>query len=339
MSEEHPHMSTPTPEQLRHLLLHRLTAEEAERVEEQLMQDAEAAELLRHEETDLVDDYAQGGLAADDRVAFERHLLVDPHIRQRVKVARALHALGAKRGAASGGAMPSRGGTWSRGPIRAAAVIVLCAVAVGLVLWATRRSDAPPAVATHPTPDAPLEEGPEPTLEPSASIVLLADVQRGGQAQVVRVRAGAGPVRLQAEAMSSDSSLSYRLSITDESGRSVFNVSDLRPQESGGYVFVEAAIPAGILGTGPRIVTLDPQRAGVDSFTWRLDVQAAADCPPFGAIRVMFRRFPTPTERALNSSAGVPCQWQGVDEERIRDRGRGHLVFTSPAGFGRNERR
>lgn len=270
-------MSMPTPEQLRDLLLHRLTEEEAQRLEEQLMQDAEVADLLRQEETDLVDDYAQGRLAADDREAFERHLLPDPGIRQRVKIARGLHDFAARHRAASGKAMaPAGGNPWRRGPILAAAVFVLCVLAVGLVLRASRQADGPEAVVTQQTPDAVLEGDPS-TLEPSASIVLLADVQRGGQTQVVRVRAGAGPVRLQAEATSSDSSLAYRLSITDESGRSVFAMSDLRPQESGGYVFVEAPIPAGTLGTGSRTVTLEPQRPGVESFTWQLDVQAAAN--------------------------------------------------------------
>jgi hypothetical protein len=259
-------MSTPTPEQLRQLLLHRLSEEDAARLEEQLMQDAETADLLRHEEADLVDDYAQGRLSADDGRAFERHLLADPKVRQRVKVARALQAFASGRGAISGGATV-RGsvGFWNRWPIRAAAVFVLCAFAVGLVLRANRGTDGAGPVVTPQTDAA---------VEPAAGIVLLADVGRGGSAQVVQVRAGAGPVRLQVEATSSDSSISYRLSVTDESGGSVFDASDLRPRESGGYVFVEAEIPAGVLGTGPRTVTLEPQRPGVESFTWKLDVQA-----------------------------------------------------------------
>ena len=268
-------MSTPTPEQLRHLLLHRLSEEDEARLEEQLMQDAETADLLHHEETDLVDDYAQGRLSGDDRRAFEEHLLSDPRVRQRVKVARGLRAFAASRAAESGGlAAPVSVGVWNRWPIRAAAVFVLCAVALGLVLRATRHSDGPGPGITQQTPGA-LETGPDDTVEPASGIVLLADVGRGGSAQVVQVRAGAGPVRLQAEATSSDSSLSYRLSITDESGGSVFGANDLRPRESGGYVFVEVAIPARVLGTGARTVTLEPQRPGVESFTWKLDVQAA----------------------------------------------------------------
>jgi len=279
MSEEHPRMSTPTPEQLRSLLLHRLTEEGAQSLEEQLMQDAEAADLLRHEETDLVDDYAQGRLAANDRQAFEQHLLADPGVRQRVKVARALHDFATKRRAeVSGEPMaPVRIRAWSRWPIRAAAVFVLCVFAVGLVLRATRQADVPGTAVAERTPDAALEPGPKATLEPSASIVLLADVRRGGQTQVVQVRAGAGPVRLQAEVTSSDSSLTYRLSITDDSGRHVFAASGLAARENGGYVFVEAAIPAGTLGTGHRTVMLEPQRPGVEPFIWQLDVQAAAN--------------------------------------------------------------
>jgi hypothetical protein len=291
MSEEHPPMSTPTPEQLRSLLLHRLPEDEAQRLEEQLMQDAEVADLLRHEETDLVDDYAAGRLAAGDRQAFEQHLLADPGIRQRVKVARALQDIAAKRAAEvgpDGRLHGSRGGAvsaakprpWNRWPVRAAAVFVLCVFAVGLLMRGNRQAEIPappsqgpaPAIAAQ-TPDAALDTGP--TDVPPPSIVLLADVQRGGGPQVVQARPGAAPVRLQAEATSSDSSVSYRLSITDEAGGPVFSAQDLRPLEAGGYVFVEVSIPGGTLGTGRRTVTLQPQQLGVESFTWQLDVQPA----------------------------------------------------------------
>ena len=262
-------MSTPTPEQLRSLLLHRLPEEVAQRLEEQLMQDPEIADLLRHEETDLVDDYAQGRLAAGERSAFEQHLLADPAIRQRVKIARALH------GPRDRVVASAKVRAWNRWPVRAAAIFVLCVFGVGLLLRANRQAEVPAPVVTEQTPDAALETGPTDVLQPPASIVLLADVQRGGEPQVVQVRLGAAQIRLQAETTSSDSSVSYRLSITDEAGGPIFSAGDLRPLESGGYVFVEAAIPARTLGTGRRTVTLEPQRAGVESFTWQLDVQPA----------------------------------------------------------------
>ena len=277
-------MSTPTPQQLRNLLLHRLRETEMQQLEDQLMQDPEVADLLRHEETDLVDEYAQDRLAAGDRQAFEQHLLTDPVIRQRVKIARGLRDIAAKRAAETGAdgrphssrgsaVTPSNVRPWNRWPLRAAAVFVLCVFGVGLLLRANRQVEVPAPVITEQTPESALDTGP--TDVPPASIVLLADVQRGGAPQVVQVRPGAAQVRLQAETTSSDSSMSYRLSITDETGGPVFSAGDLRPLESGGYVFVEAAIPAGALGTGRRTVTLEPQRPGVESFTWQLDVQPA----------------------------------------------------------------
>ncbi len=278
-------MSAPTPEQLRSLLLHRLPEEEAQRLEEQLMQDAEVADLLRHEETDLVDDYALDRLAAGERTAFEQHLLADPAIRQRVKVARALQDIGSTRAAAPGSAgrsqtsPPAAPGSkvrpWNRWSLRAAAALVVCAFAVALLIRANRPVQvSPPAVTEQPAIDA-LDDGPTAVVESPANIVLLADVQRGGGPQVVRVAPGAAQVRLQAEATNSDSSLSYRLSIADEAGAPLFSAGDLRPLESGGYVFVEVFIPGSKLGAGRRIVTLEPQSPGVESFTWQVDVQPA----------------------------------------------------------------
>ncbi|MEJ0035665.1 MAG: hypothetical protein WDO68_06260 [Gammaproteobacteria bacterium] len=280
-------MISPTPEQLRSLLLHRLPEDEAQRLEEQLMQDADVADLLQHERTDLVDDYALGRLGADERAAFERHLLVDPVIRQRVKVARALHDIASRRAdeprldgrvqASSKSAAAGKVAPWNRWPVRAAAVFVVCAVAVAVSMRVNKEADvAPPATAEQPLPqpavDA-LDTGPSDVTGTRASIVLLADLQRGGEARIVRVAPGAGQVRLQAETTSSDSSLSYRLAVTDESGARLFSAEDLRPIESGGYVFVEALIPGAKLGTGRRTVTLEPQAPGVESFTWQVDVR------------------------------------------------------------------
>lgn len=271
-------MSMPAPAQIRDLLLHRLPEEQAQRLEEQLMQDPDVADLLRHEETDLVDDYVLDRLAAGEREAFEQHLLIDPVIRERVEIARALHDL-AVQGAAEGGrgsGMPAKVRPWNRWPIRAAAAVFLgCVFAVVLVTRVNRQAEVHEPALTGQGPDDALQSGPADTAESPASIVLLADIQRGGEPQVMEVRPGAGQVRLQAEVASNDSSVPYRLSIADETGRAIFSASDLAPRESGGYVFVEVMIPAGGLGTGRRTVTLEPQRPDIESSIWQLDVQAA----------------------------------------------------------------
>lgn len=296
-------MSTPTPEQLRSLLLHRLPEEQAQQVEEQLMQDAAVSDLLRHEETDLVDEYVLGQLVAEDRAAFEEHLLPDPAIRERIQVARSLHGVATVQGHTRGrdatatdtplraydvaAAAPILKGrpvpARSRRPMLAvAAVVATCAVAVALLMYANHQADiapsppAPTAVAPPTTAEPPtdaLDSGPEDLAESPASIVLLADVQRGGEAQVVRVKPGAAQIRLQAETTNSDSSLAYRLSIKDESGAALFSADELRPLESGGYVFVEATVPSSRLGTGRRVVTLEAQSPGIEPFTWQVDVQ------------------------------------------------------------------
>ena len=293
MSENPTPMSTPTPDRLRALLLHQLPEDEAQRLEEQLVQDADVAESLRQEETDLVDDYALRRLAAADRAGFEQHLLADPAIRQRVKVARALHEIAAQRAHA---ALPdnargtiarsptairadARPAPWNRWPVRAAAVFVVCAFAVAVLMRGGRKEVVAPPLAAegpaaNPTVAAP-DVAPDDVADAKSTIVLLADLQRGGQSQPVRVTTGPGNVRLQTETSNSDSSLTYRLSIADDAGRSLFFAEDLHPVVRGGYVFVEVVMPGSTLGAGRRLVTLQPQNPGGEAFSWQLEVKPA----------------------------------------------------------------
>lgn len=267
-------MRTPAPEQLRDLLLHRLPDEQAQRLEEQLMQDSEITGLLREAETDLVDDYARGLLPASERTAFEQHLLVQPAIRQRVKIAHALHDIGDKSAgeAESGAVAIASVHPWKRWSVRAAAVFVAFAVGVVLVMRMNQQAEVREPVLAERSPNAVPQPRSE-NGEPIASIVLLADLQRSGGPQVLEVRPGAKPLRVQAEVTSSDASLSYRLSIADDTGTAIFSADDLSPKERGGYVFVEVTIPAGTLGTGRRSVTLEAQSLAITSLSWQLQVQ------------------------------------------------------------------
>jgi hypothetical protein len=165
---------------------------------------------------------------------------------------------------------------WNRWPVRAAAALVVCAAAIAVLMRVNQRAELSrhPQVTDRPAVNAP-DSGRGTIVEVPVNVVLLADVQRSGTPQVVRVAPGATQVRLQAEAPSSDSSLSYRLSIMDEAGAPLFSASDLRPLQSGGYVFVEVAIPGATLGVGRRAVTLAPRSPGAESFTWQVDVQPA----------------------------------------------------------------
>ena len=257
-------MTPVTREQLRGLLLHRLTEDERQRLHEVLAGDESVAEMLRREEADLVDDYAFGHLGVEDREAFERHLFVDSAIRERVRVARALQNVAVE--------LQSKVSVWDRWPTRAAVALVACIFAIPLFTRMNRDASVAPLSAAKASPAKPAAGKAEFTTR----IVLLTDLEHAGEARVVRVAIGAPGIQLVAEATSSDPSVFYELRVEDESGAWIFSAEDLRPVERQGRVFVEVSIPANAsLGTGRRVVTLQPQTPGVESFMWRMDVQPA----------------------------------------------------------------
>jgi hypothetical protein len=73
--------------QLVDYLLGRASPEQLERLEEASIVDDEVAARLRIVEDDLVDAYARGALAGDERARFEAHYLSSPRRRQHVRFA------------------------------------------------------------------------------------------------------------------------------------------------------------------------------------------------------------------------------------------------------------
>jgi len=270
-------MSTPTPTELRDLLLHRLPEAEAQRIEELLIQDADVAEAARLEETDLLDDYAMDRLTSAERMAVEKYLLVAPAARQRVNVSRALQEIAASRkepvGARRSAAGKLKVSSWNRWPVRAAAVFVLCVVAVTMFMKSGQRStlDDRPGPMTN-QPDTPAATAP--ASEPF-NVVLLADLARGVDATPVNVAPTSDTVRFQVETANADLAVAYRIRILDSKDDEVFAAENLTPHESAGYLFVEAELPASILGTGSRKLVLEPLAAGASESTWQLEVRAA----------------------------------------------------------------
>jgi hypothetical protein len=254
-------MNTTTRGELRKLLLHRLTEDEMQRLQDLLAQDANVVEMLRREEADLVNEYALGRLGAREREAFEQYLAQDPAIRERIRMTRAQQGIPAEP--------EFRMPLWKRGEVRAAAAFVVGLVAIPLLIQLNRKAETAPPIASSVSsgPQA-VEQAPAESL---TDIVLLADLPRG----VVHVPTGAAEIHLQAEATSSDESIFYALTVDDESGARLFSAEDLRPIEHGGHEFVEVSIPGAQLGAGHRIVTLQPQSPGVESFMWQADVQPA----------------------------------------------------------------
>jgi hypothetical protein len=122
-------------------LLGRLSDEDAQALEERYFRDSDLFERLRALETDLLDDYARGELAGQDRSDFERRLESSPLLRSRLESAVAIQrafALGSADAEAAPPAgqhqrpLPRRPGlAWLAG-LGAAAAVVLAVVGLNL---------------------------------------------------------------------------------------------------------------------------------------------------------------------------------------------------------------
>lgn len=89
MSEHH---TMHDPQKLDRYLLGRLSEEESDALEADLLRDRRLFDLAEAAEDDLVDRYVRGELPEEDRKRLERHLLPSERIRERIAVARALTA-------------------------------------------------------------------------------------------------------------------------------------------------------------------------------------------------------------------------------------------------------
>ena len=266
-------MSTPDTAALRLLLLHRLREAEAQQLEERLMLDEQLGDLLREAEHDLLDDYASGGLLPEERMAVERYLLATPEDRERLKVARALaHLQGRPEGGRSGqdhtsvippgAASEIRSPTALRGrsrgwPLRIGLAAAACTIlAVGMLFFRLKMGG---------------------NLPVSATVVLLADAQRGSSEGTINISPKVERVRLQVETPSQGRAPTYTIAIADRGGRLLYEAHDLPPRQAGSYPFVEAIVPASAL-EGPRCrITLTDASVGSASsglvFTWDIQIQ------------------------------------------------------------------
>ena len=250
-------MSTPDTAALRLLLLHRLPESEAQQLEERLMLEEQLGDLLREAEHDLLDDYASGRLLPEERAAVEQYLLVTGDDRERLKVARALAHLQART---EGGEIrpPTARRGRSRGwPVRIGLAAAACAIlAVGVLSFRMRTGG---------------------NLPPSATVVLLADAQRGSSEGTINISPRVERVRLQVEIPSQGGASTYAIAIADRGGRLLYEAHDLPPRRAGSYPFVEAVVPASVL-KGPRCrITLTDASVGSASsgqvFTWDIQIQ------------------------------------------------------------------
>src|SRR5690349_6178436 len=144
-----PEMTEPTDDTLRDWLLGQLAPDEAEALEQRLIEDEEFATRLRGVENDLLDDLARGALAGDERARAAAYFAATPDDRARLRIARALAAVGAEAHAARaprGRAHAESARTHAMRPRRrwAAATLALAGVAAVVLIGVRLSSNFSP---------------------------------------------------------------------------------------------------------------------------------------------------------------------------------------------------
>ncbi|HET7924702.1 MAG TPA: hypothetical protein VFL30_07370 [Rhodanobacteraceae bacterium] len=242
-------MTEPTDDTLRDWLLGKLATGEAEALERRLIEDDEFASRLRGVENDLLDDLARGALAGDERARAATYFAATPNDRARLRIARALAAIGseaaaqAPRGRASSdaprahAARPRRSWTGAALALASAAAVAL----IGVRLYST--------VGTAPI---------------AFTITLTDGAQRGASAIEIAIPKAARELRVQAE-VDGDAGAHYLFAIDD-----TFAASGLQVRTTGAYRYVETMVPAAALAAGAHRVRVAAESGTPYETSWTL---------------------------------------------------------------------
>ena len=254
-------MSEPTDETLRNWLLGKLAPGEAEALEQRLIEDDDFAARLRAVENDLLDDLARGALAGDERARAAAYFAATPKDRVRLRIARALAAVGAEANAATSPrgrghadavrdtrahTMRSRrrwSGAWSGAALALAGIAALAVVGVRLY----------PGFGTAPV---------------AFTITLTGGLQRGASSIEISIPDAARELRVQAEVDAGNGAAQYTLSIDD-----VAAARGLPVRTTGAYRFVEATVPAAALAAGTHRVRVVAESGTADASSWTIETR------------------------------------------------------------------
>jgi hypothetical protein len=243
-------MTEPTDDTLRDWLLGTLAPAEAEALEQRLIEDEAFAARLRAVENDVLDDLARAALAGDERARAAAYFAATPQDRARLRIARALAAVGAEANAAISlrrrGPMREGARAHATRPRRrwSAAALALAGIAAIAVI----------GLRLYPSAPVPL----------AFTITLTDGQQRGASSIEIAVPAGARELRVQAE-VDGDAGAHYLLSIDD-----TFAASGLPVRTTGAYRFVETEVPAAALAPGAHRVRAVAESGAPNESSWTL---------------------------------------------------------------------
>jgi hypothetical protein len=255
-------MTEPTDETLRSWLLGQIPLQEAEALEQRLLEDEDFGQRLRAVENDLLDDFARERLHGEERARAAAYFAATPADRARLRIARAL-AVVAGAATASRDRHPQRGtapgpahrmhGARGRRVLAAGLFASACAIAIAVVGIRLRT--------------------PEEAAVPAVTITLMDNQQRGAQTARLLVPRTAANLRLQAEVGAAPPDARYTLRIED-ADVAVFTAKDLVPRVTGPYRFVEVTLPSAVLATGVHRVRVASQGAPETVSSWMLTTRA-----------------------------------------------------------------
>jgi hypothetical protein len=265
---------------LRRYLLGQLGEEDTERLDRRLLADGDAFAELEAAQDDLIEDYLDGTLDAEERAAFEAHFLASPLHQRSLECARMIRERMLRDAGPARRNRPGTVGTWL------GAIAALLLIAIWLVKWPPRQpkvadqatTTTVPSPAVSQTP--PLSPGPLPSSAPSASAApiriaatLVVNRELSGEVErtIVRVDRGAPVawIEILVESATAYRSLAAQL-VRD--GTVMFERKGIKPQ-----TVVRLSLPSPRLAPGEYTLILtgsDPEGSSIELDRWELVVPA-----------------------------------------------------------------
>jgi hypothetical protein len=245
-----------------------LNADETEALDELSMTDEDFAGRLRVVEDDLVDAYARGDLAADDRTRFESRCLSVPAARDRLRFAQTLAAHQQRTGSAAspqlgGMTQASRQGRppllWALAAAASIALAVASYVAVGRTRTPSPQPEGPSAVVksqpSPPSAESPKASVPAQIDETVIAMVLMPPTRGPGESPTLTIPGSATNVQIHL-VLESDDFRSYEVALKgSKTDRTLWRSARLQSSASGANRIVPVTIDAALLN--PERYTLD----------------------------------------------------------------------------------
>ena len=266
--------SNPTDDELlRSYLLGELNGDAADALERRLLMEDDLFELSEAIEADLLAEYAQGGLAPEERERVQRRLASSPQGRERLLLARSLSRLAVGEPKAEVLPFAPHAATPSRRPMpRWLALAAGLLVAAGLAWLALEqpRAGRPhadrvaqeqerpgqvilPVPRAHEVTKPPAPSvAPAPAPEPVKAVFQLALTSLRGteSAEKLRVPAGAGTVELQISVEGMEDLRSFHLTVRNRKAETVWEGTGLKPKNLQGVRALVVDLPAARLPAG-----------------------------------------------------------------------------------------